>query len=122
MKIVGLRLSNIMAPEDYARFAEFQSDSHARRWNLWGYVDVRDVAQAIRKALEAPITGAEIFAISSDDTVMAKNDAELLSEVYPNVPVKNQLGPNETLHSIRKAKTVLGYQPEHSWRHSSPLT
>lgn len=116
MKIVGLRFSNIMATEDYAKFAGFQADPRARKWNLWGYVDVRDVAQAIRKALEVQIKGAEVFAISSDDTVMAKSDAELLSEVYPNVPVRKQLGPNETLHSIEKARRILGYRPEHTWR------
>ena len=64
MKIIGLRFSNIMEPHDYARFAAFQNDSHLRKWNLWGYVDVRDAAQAIRKALEAPIKGAEVFCYS----------------------------------------------------------
>ena len=118
MKIVGLRLSAIMTPEDYARFPGFQGDSHARKWNLWGYVDVRDVAQAIRKSLESTIKGAEVFAISSDDTTMAKSDSELLADAFPDVPVKRQLGTNETLHSIDKAKRVLGYQPEHSWRNA----
>jgi nucleoside-diphosphate-sugar epimerase len=116
MKIVGLRFSNIIEPQDYARFSKFQDDSSSRKWNLWGYVDVRDAAQAIRKALEAPIKGAEVFAISSDDTVMARSDSELLADVFPGVPARKELGLNETLHSIEKAKRVLGYQPEHSWR------
>jgi nucleoside-diphosphate-sugar epimerase len=38
---VGLRISNIMEPADYARFASWQDDARARRWNLWGYVDAR---------------------------------------------------------------------------------
>jgi len=116
MKILGLRFSNIIEPQDYARFAAFQDDSRSRKWNLWGYVDVRDAAQAIRRALEAPIKGAEVFAISSADTVMSRSDAELLAEVFPGVPVRKELGTNETLHSIEKAKRLLGYQPEHSWR------
>jgi nucleoside-diphosphate-sugar epimerase len=116
MKIFGLRFSNIMEPQDYARFAAFQNDAHQRKWNLWGYVDVRDAAQAIRKALESPIKGAEVFSISSGDTVMARSDAELLAETLTSVPVRRELRGNETLHSIEKAKRLLGYQPEHSWK------
>lgn len=57
-----LRISNIMvAPGDYERFLTFQNDPRLRKWNLWGYVDARDVAQACRLALEADLEGAEVF-------------------------------------------------------------
>ena len=49
---VALRLSNIMAPEDYQRFPEVWDDARIRKWNLWGYIDERDVAQSCRLALE----------------------------------------------------------------------
>ena len=52
---LGLRISNIMAPSDYAAFPSWQDDPQVRRWNLWGYVDARDVAQAVRLGLEADI-------------------------------------------------------------------
>ena len=48
---VGLRISNIMEPDDYAAFPSYWDDPPLRRWNLWGYVDARDVAQAARPAL-----------------------------------------------------------------------
>ena len=117
LKIIGLRFSNIMEPKDYARFAAFDSDPQIRKWNLWGYIDARDAAQAIRRALEAPIKGAEAFIIANADTAMLRSDSQLLAEVFPDVPVrKKDLGRNETLLSIEKAKRLLGYQPEHSWR------
>ena len=117
MKIVGLRFSNIMEPKDYARFASFDSDPLTRKWNLWGYIDARDAAQAIRKALEAAFKGAEVFIIANAETVMLRSDAELLAQVFPDVPLRKEgLGRNETLLSIEKAKRMLGYQPEHSWR------
>jgi nucleoside-diphosphate-sugar epimerase len=117
LKIVGLRFSNIMEPKDYARFAGFDSDSEERKWNLWGYIDARDAAQAVRRALEAPIRGAEVFIIANAETVMLRSDSDLLAEVFPGVSVrKRDLGQNETLLSIEKAKRLLGYQPEHSWR------
>ena len=56
----GLRISNIMVPDDYAPFPSYWDDARIRKWNLWGYVDARDVASAARLALEAPIEGAEV--------------------------------------------------------------
>jgi nucleoside-diphosphate-sugar epimerase len=118
LKLIGLRFSNIMEPADYARFAEFQDDPRRRKWNLWGYIDARDAAQAIRKALEAPITGAEVFIIANADTVMRRPNAELMAELFPTVPLTEGVGPHETLLSIEKARRMLGYQPRHSWHES----
>ena len=41
---------------------------------------------------------------------------EVLAEFYPGVPFKREIGPNETLLSIEKARRVLGYEPHYSWR------
>ena len=116
VKIIGLRFSNVMEPSDYARFPSFDADARLRKWNLWGYIDARDAAQAMRRALEATIKGAEAFIIANADTVMSRPTSELLAEVFPNVPVKKQLGQNETPLSIEKARRMLGYEPQHSWR------
>jgi len=116
LKIIGLRFSNIMDPEDYARFAGFQDDARKRKWNFWGYIDARDAAQAIRLALEAKIKGAEVFIIANADSVMRRENQSLLKEVFPNVPHKRSFGPNDTLLAIDKARAVLGYKPSHSWR------
>jgi nucleoside-diphosphate-sugar epimerase len=116
LKIVGLRFSNVMEPADYANFPGYDSDPKLRRWNLWGYIDSRDAAQAVRKALEAPIKGFEAFIIANAETVMSRPNAELIAECFPGVPVKKELEPNETLLSIEKARRILGYEPQHSWR------
>ena len=115
MKIIGLRFSNVMEPHDYSAFPDFEKDPHFRKWNLWSYIDARDAAQAIRRALEAPFKGADVFIIANSDTVMSRPTSELLTEIFPNVPLKKKLAPNETLLSIDKAKRVLGYEPQHSW-------
>ena len=116
LKIIGLRFSNVMEPGDYARFPSFDADARLRKWNLWAYIDARDASQAIRRALEAPIRGAEIFVIANADTVMSRPNAELMAEVYPGVPLAQGASGNETLLSIEKARRLLGYQPQHSWR------
>jgi nucleoside-diphosphate-sugar epimerase len=116
LKIVGLRFSNVMEPPDYAKFPGYDSDAKLRRWNLWGYIDSRDAAQAIRKALEAPLKGFSAFIIANAETVMSRPNAELIAECFPGVRIQKELGPNETLLSIEKARRVLGYEPQHSWR------
>ena len=116
MKIIGLRLSNVMDPEHYAAFRDFQDDPARRKWNLWGYIDARDAAQAIRLALESDLTGAEVFVIANADTVMDTPNDELLGAQFPGVPRKRPIEPGETLLSIDKARAVLGYSPRHSWR------
>jgi nucleoside-diphosphate-sugar epimerase len=116
LKIACLRFSNVMYPEDYEAFPSFDADSAARKWNLWGYIDARDGAQAIRKALEADITGAERFVIANADTVMSRANAELVAEQFPGMAVRDGVGDNETLLSIDKARRVLGYEPAYTWR------
>jgi nucleoside-diphosphate-sugar epimerase len=112
----GLRISNIMvAPGDYERFLTFQNDPRLRKWNLWGYVDARDVAQACRLALEADLEGAEVFIVAAADTVMERESRDLMAEVYPEVPLRDVRG-RRTLLSIEKARRKLGYSPKYSWR------
>ena len=119
LPFIALRFSNIMAPEDYQRFAEFQDDPHARKWNLWGYIDQRDVALSCRLALEADsgaVTGSPAFIIAAADTVMNRPSAELLAEVFPGVRLTRDVGESGTLLAIDRAREVLGFHPEHSWR------
>ncbi len=116
LKMVGLRFSNVMEPHDYAAFPAFDADPRSRIWNLWGYIDARDGAQAVRRALEFDGTGAEVFVIANADTVMSRSSASLAAEYFPDVPVTRELGEHETMLSIDKARRVLGYAPEHSWR------
>ncbi|HTJ59333.1 MAG TPA: NAD(P)-dependent oxidoreductase [Devosiaceae bacterium] len=116
LKIIGLRFSNVMDPEDYQKFPSFDADPLQRKWNLWGYIDARDGAQAVRRSLEAEFKGFEAFIIANADTVMSRSNASLLAEVFPDVPVKGQISHNGTLLSIDKAKRLLGYVPQYSWR------
>ncbi len=116
LKMFGLRFSNVMEPADYAAFPAFDSDPRSRIWNLWGYIDARDGAQAVRRALEFEGVGLEVFVIANADTVMSRSSASLAAEFFPDVPVTRELGEHETLLSIDKARRVLGYEPEHSWR------
>ncbi len=120
LKMIGLRFSNVMEPADYARFPSFDADPLLRKWNLWGYIDARDGAQAARLAVESDLVGMEVFIIANADTVMSRSSASLMAEVFPDVPIRAELGEHETLLSIAKARRILGYEPRHSWRDEVP--
>ena len=113
---VGLRISNIMDPGEYQRFPGFWADAHARKWNVWGYVDVRDVAAACRLGLEAAVTGSQNVIIAAGDTVMNRPSRDLMAEVFPDVPLTGEVAEYGTLLSVDRAKQVIGYEPRHSWR------
>lgn len=112
---VGLRISNIMEPEDYAAFPSYWDDPAVRKWNLWGYVDARDVAAAARLALDADVSGSEIAIVAAADTVMTRPSAELMAEVFPDVPLRRTVAGRDTLLSIDHARRLLGYEPAHRW-------
>jgi nucleoside-diphosphate-sugar epimerase len=118
---VSLRISNIMEPADYAAFPGYWEDARLRRWNLWGYVDVRDVAQAVRRGIEAPVDGAPVCIVAAADTVMTRPSVDLMAEVFPDVPLKRPVAGRETLLSIDRARDVLGYDPEHRWQDHVPM-
>ena len=47
---------------------------------------------------------------------MTTTSPELMEAVYPNVPVRRTVSGHETLLSIDKARSMLGYAPAHTWR------
>lgn len=116
LSITALRFSNVMDPEDYAAFPAHQDDARARKWNLWGYIDARDGAAAVAAALEKRLPGFERFIIANADTAMERDSADLVAEVFPDVQLVKTLSGRETLLSIDKARRMLGWEPEHSWR------
>lgn len=116
LSITAFRFSNVMDPEDYAAFPSFDADATLRKWNLWGYIDGRDGAQAVSLALRNAKPGFERYVIAAADTVMTRPNAELVAEVFPGVELRGDLGVNDTLLSIDKARRELGFEPQHSWR------
>jgi nucleoside-diphosphate-sugar epimerase len=114
--IIGLRFSNVMVRSDYEQFPSWQDDPHKRKWNLWGYVDESHVAQSVRLALDADIQGADSFVIAAGDTVMRQPSRELMAAAFPDVPLRGEVSGNDTLLDITKARRVLGYNPQFTWR------
>lgn len=122
LPFIALRFSNILYtgnahPANYESIPGYWADPFSRKFNLWGYIDARDVALSVRLSLEAEqITTAETFTIAAADTIMNRPNAELIEAVFPGVPIKAGTTDFETLLSINKARDMLGFKPQYSWR------
>lgn len=118
---VGLRFSNIFYDTPghvtgYDKVPSFWDDPLSRRSNLWAYVDSRDVAQACLRALEADVSGAEVMTIAAPDTIMRQTNEELVAAAFPGCTLRSGTGPHDTLISIDRARRLIGYAPEWTWR------
>lgn len=118
MQVVSLRLGNVIPPEWYERFPSFIHKPEERERILWSYIDTRDAASACRLAIEADGLGAVALNIAADDSSMAIRSRELVAQRYPEVTdFRAPLEDYETLFSNERAKRLLGWQPQHQWRH-----
>lgn len=122
---IGLRLAHVMDAVEYGELSKYRGHPRDKAWDLWSYVDVRDVAQAIALAVDAESVGATCALISAADTISPLPSRELAAEVFGDgVPVSTDLGETGALFSTHYAHELLGFQPRHSWRDSvsSPST
>jgi nucleoside-diphosphate-sugar epimerase len=89
-------------------------DSHYR--SLWVYIHSRDVARAYRLACEVEgIENDSMYVVAPDVRADAPT-AELIARHYPGVPLARPLAEHGSLISGDKARRVLGFTPELSWR------
>ena len=116
LSITGLRFSNVLDASDYENQPLWEADPKLRIWNLWGYIDTRDGALAVLRALENGRPGFDTFLIANADTVVSTPSAELAAQYFPKVELKRPLEGTETLLSIDKARRLLKYDPQYSWR------
>jgi nucleoside-diphosphate-sugar epimerase len=110
------RIGNVLDPEDYAKFTQWNKDPSLRKRIAWSYIDGRDLAEAARLGIEKDGLGFEVINIAADDVSSDLPTAELLKRFYPEVPVKKQLGEFETLLSNEKLKRLLGWKQKYYWR------
>lgn len=90
---------------------------HPQEWRvLWAYVDVRDAAASCRRAIEADGFGFAAFNITADDTLSDIPTEELLRTYTPSLEIRRSIPGTASAFSNQRAKDVLGWTPEHSWR------
>jgi nucleoside-diphosphate-sugar epimerase len=91
-----------------------QGDPATRMREGWAYLDLRDAAEAIYRALVAEWTGAVVVGLSAVDTLMPRPTAELVREFAPGVEVRGQLTDRQSLIDTTRARDILGFTPQYS--------
>jgi len=119
--VYGLRINNVIEPHEYAElFPAFLDDPSLRRRNLFAYIDTRDLAQMTQRCLETDGLGYEVFNVANADMSVAASTQEIRDRFYDGVEVRREMGRDETFFAIDKARDLLGYAPQHSWRDVLP--
>jgi nucleoside-diphosphate-sugar epimerase len=119
--VYGLRINNVIEPHEYAElFPAFLTDPSLRRRNVFAYIDTRDLGQMVQRCLEVDGLGYEVFNVANADMSVAATTQEIRDRFYEGVEARRQMGPDETFYSIDKARKLVGYAPQHSWRDVLP--
>jgi nucleoside-diphosphate-sugar epimerase len=116
MSVAALRFHWVALPEELAGLApDGLADPAPLARLLWGYVDVRDAAAACRLAVERDV-GFAAFNVTAGDTLCAEPTEELIRRHLPETELRVPIPGTATGFSIERARSVLGWQPRHSWR------
>lgn len=130
---VSIRPSWIQYPGAYAcREAGYVEDLAAGAGNFWSYVDVRDVADLVARAVAdllgddpAVEPGAhEAVNCVAADNALGRPLLDLLREAYDGVPADNAVreGDDRGAYAIAKAEALFGWTPSRSWREEADAT
>lgn len=120
---VSLRPVAVWDPGTYqrieARWRDQPSSEWAPFWEYGGFVDVRDVAAAVRQALTVPLTGHHRLLLCAPDIAATEPGLALVARLAPAVPVSDPAAfardPWRALVDCSAAARVLGWHPDYTW-------
>ncbi|MCW2811827.1 MAG: Nucleoside-diphosphate-sugar epimerase [Friedmanniella sp.] len=114
---VGLRINNVIPPDEFGRFADEWENPGLSKTNFWSYIDARDVGTAYRAALEGTSRGHEVCLIAAADTRAKRGLRELMAEYYDGYDhfAYDYEDPRSAFDCSRM-QTLFGWTPTYSWR------
>jgi len=116
---VSLRISWVTYPgEKRTRNARegFDPETAELSGNGWSHIDVRDLVRAIEAAIDAEIDGHESVLVAAAENFLGRDTAATIEAVHGELPETCEIEGSECIFDLGKAKRVLGWEPEHSWR------
>lgn len=118
IRCISLRPSWVQNEDNYERNLGPQvRDAAVLSPNLWSYVDVYDLADAIVLATESDLRGHEVFYIASPDNVGGRNFGEMVHQYYGDqIELRASDRFDTSGISSEKAQRMLGWTPTRSWR------
>lgn len=94
----------------------FGITSHNAAGNFFSYVDIRDVVSLVEFSMSEDLTGHNAFMAVAADNYLDVDTSEAIEAVYGDLPDRCDLTSDQSAISYSNAESVLGWEPEHSWR------
>src|SRR5215203_2859162 len=119
IKCISIRPSWVQHEGNYERnLGPMLRDRSELSAGIWSYIDVYDLADAMVLAAESDFPGHEVFYIASPDNVGGRPFEAAVREHYGDqIDVRSPLSREDSSGiSIEKARRMLGYDPQRSWR------
>jgi UDP-glucose 4-epimerase len=120
---LSLRPVAVWQPETYAhvaaqRRANPKSESQPF-WEYGAFVDVRDVAAGVSRAVEVRLSGHHRALLCATDIAGSAPSLELAQRLTPSVPIRSperyRADPTRALVDCSAAETLLDWHPRHRW-------
>ena len=120
---LSLRPVWIWGAEQYRSVREQWRVNPESEWTpFWGYgwfIDVRDVADAVEKALKTPFSGHHRTVLCAADLAGSAPSLELAAKLAPTVQIRDSArytaDPWTALFDCSAAESLLGWRPAHRW-------
>ncbi|WP_276299692.1 NAD-dependent epimerase/dehydratase family protein [Halorussus lipolyticus] len=116
--VASIRPSWIQYPGEY-ECVEARENLANGAGNFWSYVDVRDVASIVSRALDADFSGHEPFHAAAGDNYLEMPIEDALAEFFGGLPDDCNVSGDDSALSVAKADEVLDWHPEYSWREAA---
>ena len=125
---VALRPAWVWDPGMYRQLeAQWEQDPASEwtpTWELGQFVDVRDVADAVRRALDTPLDGHHRVLLCASDIAATEPSLAMVSRFAASVPVPDphafQRQPDRAVFDTSAAARLLGWQPQCKWSTRGP--
>ena len=117
--VTSIQPSWIQFPGEYetsAIRAQFSLDDPTPSGSCWSYVDVRDVARLIGRALADGPPGHERYLAVAADNYLGVPTADAIEAAWGTLPEDCDLDGEAAAFTTAKAADDLGWEPRHTWR------
>ena len=128
MTTVCLRIPWVLVPGNYPPSGPRRRWPGRRgtggRWEYGLFIDVRDVASAVRCAVEGGFHGHARLLIAADDALGTDAPLVIADEVHPQVEWRDrerfEVDARLPLVDTSRARETLGWAPTHLWTDNAP--
>lgn len=113
---ISLRPALVIGRGEYAeRIATMRGGPTT--WLTWSYSDADDLAEAYRLSVEKDNLGCDVLYIVNDDAFTDEPIERCIAAAYRDAgPLEINVKGHEADIANAKAKRLLGWKPQHSWR------